>query len=91
MKVKEYMARYNATPSVSVMRSRIIDELESVDDRHFIESMYIMMTQLKNESTDRKKTKYSLTELKGIVALDEDNGMSYDDMRMDYLKEKYSL
>lgn len=48
MKVKEHIARYDATP-------------------------------------------YSLTELNGIAALDEDNDMSYDDMRMDYLKEKYSL
>ena len=91
MKVKEHIARYDATPSMSVMRSRMIDELERVDDRNFIETMYIMMTQLRKESTEGIKTKYSLTELKGIAALDEDNDMSYDDMRMDYLKEKYSL
>lgn len=91
MKVKEQIARYNPMPSVSVMRSRMIDELENIDDNNFIESMYVMMIQLKTESIERKKTKYSLTELKGIAALDGNNGMSYDDMRMDYLREKYSL
>ena len=90
MKVKENIARYNPMPSVSVMRSRMIDELENMDDSNFIESMYIMMIQLKTESNQRKKTKYSLTELKGIAALDEDNSKSYDDIRMDYLREKYS-
>lgn len=44
-----------------------------------------------HERKERKKARYSLTELRGIAALDEDNDMSYDDMRMDYLKEKYSL
>lgn len=91
MKVKEPTAIYDTVPSIPVMRGRLMKALENEEDANFIQSMYVMMTQLKNASQSEEHVKYSLSDLKGILALDKDDGLSYDDMRKDYLKERYSL
>lgn len=91
MKVKEPLLRYNAVPSTSIMRGRLIKALENEEDTNFIQNMYVMMIQLQNDRTSKPKHKYSLSELKGILSLENDNCESYDDIRNTYLREKYSL
>lgn len=91
MKAKEPAARYITMPSTSIMRSRLVKAFENENDADFIQTMYICMLQMRNEKKAEKSTKYSLSELKGIIALENDNGMSYEDMRMAYMKEKFSL
>lgn len=91
MEAKETIARYNAMPSISIMRSRLVQAFENESDADFIQTMYVYMLQKKNEQQAEQSTKYSLSELKGIIALENDNGMSYDEMRMAYMKEKFSL
>lgn len=86
MKAKEAAVRYNAMPSTSIMRSRLVKAFENENDADFIQTMYICMLQMRNEQNAERSTKYSLSELKGIIALENDNGMSYDDMRMEYMK-----
>lgn len=78
-------------PSISIMRSRLVQAFENESDADFIQTMYVYMLQKKNEQQAEQSTKYSLSELKGIIALENDNGMSYDEMRMAYMKEKFSL
>lgn len=89
MKVKEPLVRYNALPSASVMRSRLLKAIENEENTNFIQNMYVMMLRINDEIQSEKKTKYSLSELKGILSTD--NNMSYRDMREEYLKDKYSL
>ena len=91
MKVKEPAAKYSAMPSISIMRSRLVQAFENENDADFIQTMYVYMLQKRNEQQTEHSTKYSLSELKGIIALENDNGMSYDEMRMAYMKEKFSL
>lgn len=91
MKVKEPTVGYNAMPSISIMRSRLVQAFENEKDADFIQTMYVYMLQKRNEQQAEHSTKYSLSELKGIVALENDNGMSYDEMRMSYMEEKFSL
>ena len=91
MKVKEPAVKYNAMPSISIMRSRLVQAFENENDADFIQTMYVYMLQKRNEQQTEHRTKYSLSELKGIIALENDNGMSYDEMRMAYMKEKFSL
>ena len=91
MKVKETAVKYNAMPSVSIMRSRLVQAFENENDADFIQTMYAYMLQKRNEQQAEHSTKYSLSELKGIIAQENDNGMSYDEMRMAYMKEKFSL
>lgn len=91
MKAKEPAIRYNTMPSTSIMRSRLVKAFENENDSDFIQTMYICMLQMRNEQKAVKDAKYSLSELKGIIALENDNGMSYEDMRMAYMKEKFSL
>lgn len=91
MKAKEPAIRYNAMPSISIMRSRLVKAFENENDTDFIQTMYVYMLQKRNEQQAEHSTKYSLSELKGIIALENDNGMSYDEMRMAYMKEKFSL
>lgn len=45
----------------------------------------------KYEQQAEHSTKYSLSELKGIIALENDNGMSYDEMHMACMKEKVDV
>lgn len=91
MKAKEPVVRYNAMPSTSTMRSRLVQAFENENDADFIQTMYVYMLQKRNEQQAEHRTKYSLSELKGIIAMVNDNEMSYDDMRMAYMKEKFSL
>lgn len=91
MKAKEPVVRYNAMPSTSTMRSRLVQAFENENDADFIQTMYVYMLQKRDEQQAEHRTKYSLSELKGIIAMVNDNEMSYDDMRMAYMKEKFSL
>lgn len=91
MKVKEPALKYSAMPSISIMRSRLVQAFENENDADFIQTMYVYMLQKRNEQQAEQSAKYSLSELKGIIALENDNGMSYDEMRMAYMKEKFSL
>lgn len=89
MKVKEPLVRYNAMPSVAVMRGRLLKAIENEEDINFIQNMYVMMLKMSNDTKNEKKGKYSLSELKGILTTD--NNKSYSDMREEYLKVKYSV
>lgn len=91
MKAKEPVIRYNAMPSTSIMRNRLVKAFENENDANFIQKMYVFMLQNRNEQLADKTTKYSLSELKGILAFEGGNGMSYDEMRMAYMKDKFSL
>lgn len=82
MKAKEPAKRYNTMPSTSIMRSRLVKAFENENDSDFIQTMYICMLQMRNEQQTEKSTKYSLSELKGILAFEGDNDMSYDEMYM---------
>lgn len=91
MKVKELAIKYNEMPPTSIMRGRLVKAFENEKDENFIQTMYVFMLQAKKEQQAEKNTKYSLSELKGILALEGDNEMSYDEMRKAYMKEKFSL
>lgn len=86
MKVKEPISTYNAMPSTSVMRGRLIKAFEDEEDENFIQRMYIMMVRMRNEEQTERSTKYSLSELKGILSINDDDKASYDDIRMNYMK-----
>lgn len=81
MKAKEAVI-INTLPSTSIMRSRLLKAFENENDADFIQSMYICMLQMRNEQQAEKSTKHSLSELKGILAFEGANDMSYDEMRM---------
>lgn len=89
MKVKDTHTRYKDMPSASVMRGRLLKAIEDEEDTNFIQNMYVMMLGMKKYTQINKSAKYSLSELKGILA--PANEISYTDIREEYLKEKYML
>ncbi len=91
MKAKEATTRNNTMLSTSIMRNRLVKAFENENDANFIQAMYVFMLQTQKDQQAEKNTKYSLSELKGILASEGDNEMSYDEMRMAYMKEKFSL
>lgn len=82
MKAKEPIMTYMTMPSTSIMRGRLIEALENENDDNFIQMMYVMMVQIMNDSQPKEPAKYSLSELKGILAHEDSNELSYDDCRM---------
>lgn len=91
MKAKEPIMTYKTMPSTSIMRGRLIEALANENDASFIQTMYVMMVQIKNDSHTEEPAKYSLSELKGILSHSDSDELSYDEMRMAYMKDKFSL
>ncbi len=92
MKVEEPMIAYNVSPSADVLRSRIVSRLEHEEDTHVLQLVYTFMERLQgDDASDSVTPKYTLDSLQGIFKDAIPDDKSYDELKMEYFKNKYGL
>ena len=87
MKVEEPMLAYEATPAATHLRGQIIRSVEQEKDIRVLQHLCFVMEQLQAEE-HVVTPKRGLRSLRGVL---KSNGKTYEEMREEYLKEKYDL
>ena len=86
MKAEEPIVAYGTTSSITHLRGEIIKSIEHEQDISVLQSIATLIEQTQKEK-DFKATRPSLNSLCGILKSDK----SYEELRDEYLKEKYAV
>ncbi len=87
MKVEEPMFVYEKTPAAVHLRGQIIKGVEQEQNVRVLQHLYFVMEQLQREEHEALQKK-GLRSLCGAL---KPNGKTLDEMRQEYMKERYDL
>ena len=88
MKVEEPMFIYGRTSVATHLRGQIVKRVEQEENVRVLQHLYFVIEQLQNTKDETATRKKGLRSLRGIL---KPNGKTYDEMRQEYMHERYGL